>query len=156
MDTETRNDLAKQFDDYARSDAPTHENMAAKNARIAELEAENENLRTVMIAAAEEIKLHWEAHCDPVEGMGPVNLLRRLECGIPAEYGYKAGSFRRLMYRVKALEAALAPFADAADHIPEEAEMLDVDYMLDGKVESESVAFEGVAFHRARALLEES
>lgn len=129
--------------------------LEAAQSRITELEAENENLRTVMIAAAEEIKLHWEAHCDPVEGMGPVNLLRRLECGIPAEYGYKAGNFRRLMYRVKALEAALTPFADAAAHIPEEAEMLDVDYMIDGKVESESVAFEGIAFHRARALLQE-
>ena len=112
--------------------------LAHRDQRIAELEAENENLRTVMIAAAEEIKLHWEAHCDPVEGLGPVNLLRRLECGIPAEYGYKAGNFRRLMYRVKALEAALTPFADAAAHIPEDAEMLDVDYMLDGKLAAQA------------------
>jgi len=82
--------------------------MCRPDQRIAELEAENENLRTVMIAAAEEIKLHWEAHCDPVEGLGPVNLLRRLECGIPAEYGYKAGSFQRLKARIAELEEALS------------------------------------------------
>lgn len=57
--------------------------------------------------------------------------------------------------RIAELEAALAPFADAAAHIPEEAEMLDVDYMLDGEAGCEPVAFEGIAFHRARALLEE-
>lgn len=91
--------------------------LAHRDQRIAELEAENENLRTVMIAAAEEIKLHWEAHCDPVEGMGPVNLLRRLECGIPAEYGYKAGNFRRLMYRVKELEAAKDAAEKKADSL---------------------------------------
>ena len=32
-------------------------------------------------------------------GYGPVNLLRRLEAGIPADYGYKAGDFYRLRSR---------------------------------------------------------
>jgi hypothetical protein len=59
------------------------------------LHEDNENLRSVMIAAAEEIDAHWDAHCD-VEGYGPVNLMHRLERGIPSEYGYKAGDFERL------------------------------------------------------------
>ena len=59
---------------------------------------EIENLKSVMVAAAEEISKHWDAHCDE-EGYGPVNLLRRLEAGIPADYGYKAGDFYRLRSR---------------------------------------------------------
>ena len=59
------------------------------------LTADNENLRSVMIAAAEEIHEHWDAHCDE-EGYGPSNLMRRLEEGLPAEYAYKAGDFARL------------------------------------------------------------
>jgi len=61
---------------------------AAKNAEIA-------NLKTVMIAAAEEIQAHWDAHCD-AEGYGPANLMRRLEEGIPSQYGYTAGAFEQL------------------------------------------------------------
>ena len=60
-----------------------------------QLEQQAEHLKTVMIAAAEEISKYWDAHCDE-EGYGPVNLLRRLESGIPAQYGYSAGDFRRL------------------------------------------------------------
>ena len=60
-----------------------------------QLEQQSEHLKTVMIAAAEEISKHWDAHYDD-EGYGPVNLLRRLESGIPAQYGYSAGDFRRL------------------------------------------------------------
>lgn len=52
-------------------------------------------LKTVMVAAAEEIAAHWQAHCD-AEGYGPQNLLRRLEEGIPSEYGYTAGAFAAL------------------------------------------------------------
>lgn len=54
-----------------------------------------EALKTVMVAAAEEIARHWAAHCD-AEGYGPQNLLRRLEEGIPSEYGYTAGAFEEL------------------------------------------------------------
>ena len=68
---------------------------AAKDAEIA-------NLKTVMIAAAEEIQAHWEAHCD-AEGYGPANLMRRLEEGIPSQYGYTAGAFEQL----RAARAAL-------------------------------------------------
>ena len=59
-----------------------------------QLEQQTEHLKTVMIAAAEEISKHWDAHCDE-EGYGPVNLLRRLESGIPAQYGYSAGDFQQ-------------------------------------------------------------
>lgn len=52
------------------------------------------NLKTVMVAAAEEISAHWDAHCD-AEGYGPANLMRRLEDGIPSEYGYTAGAFAK-------------------------------------------------------------
>ena len=60
-------------------------------AKIAELEAENENLRTVMMAAAVEIIEHWYAYCDE-EGYGCVNLVRRLENGYPERYGYDANT----------------------------------------------------------------
>jgi hypothetical protein len=74
---------------------------------IEQLQAENErlrnqieNLHSVMVRAAEEIAEHWQAHCDK-DGLGPVNLLRRLEEGIPSEYAYKAGDFARLRAELK-------------------------------------------------------
>lgn len=76
-------------------------------AEIARLQAECENLRSVMIAAAEEIHEYWDAHCD-AEGYGPANLMRRLEEGIPAEYCYKAGDFERLQSELSTLRAATA------------------------------------------------
>lgn len=60
--------------------------------------------KTVMVAAAEEIAAHWNAHCD-AEGYGPQNLLRRLEEGIPSEYGYTAGAFAALTAERDALRA---------------------------------------------------
>lgn len=75
-------------------------------AELRRLHAENDRLRTVMVAAAEEIDSHWEAHCDS-EGYGPVNLMRRLEQGIAAEYGYTAGEFKRLRAQRDALLEAL-------------------------------------------------
>lgn len=66
------------------------------------LRDENRKLRTVMVAAAEEIAAHWPAHCD-ADGYGPQNLLRRLEEGIPSEYGYTAGAFEALRAEVSAL-----------------------------------------------------
>jgi len=68
-------------------------NLAASELR--RLHVDNENLRSVMIAAAEEISAHWDAHCDD-EGYGPSNLMHRLEKGLPSEYAYKAGDFERL------------------------------------------------------------
>lgn len=82
---------------------------------IEELKAENErlrnqieNLHSVMVRAAEEIAEHWDAHCDK-DGNGPVNLLRRLEEGIPSEYAYKAGDFARLRAEVERLRGSGVP-----------------------------------------------
>lgn len=74
---------------------------AAIAAAVAEARAEIAKLKTVMIAAAEEIAAHWEAHCD-AEGYGPQNLMRRLEEGIPSEYGYTAGAFAELKAKAEA------------------------------------------------------
>ena len=77
--------------------------LAAKAAATIErLTAEVAALKTVMVAAAEEIHAHWQAHCD-AEGYGPQNLMRRLEEGIPSEYGYTAGAFAKLTTEVAAL-----------------------------------------------------
>ena len=77
-------------------------------ARITELETEAANLRTVMVAAAEEISAHWDAHCD-AEGYGPANLMHRLERGIASHYpGYAAGAFAQLRAKVAELEAECA------------------------------------------------
>jgi hypothetical protein len=87
-----------------RGVAPPQNWTTACADRIEALEAEAAALRTVMIAAAEEIHAHWEAHCD-AEGYGPQNLMRRLEEGIPSEYGYTAGAFEALRAEVAALKA---------------------------------------------------
>ena len=47
---------------------------------VTRLAQENLRLRTVMMAAAEEIGEHWEAHCDD-EGYGPQSLQRHLREG---------------------------------------------------------------------------
>lgn len=72
---------------WLKSSKRTGSQVKAKDEEIA-------NLKTVMIAAAEEIQAHWQAHCD-AEGYGPANLMHRLEKGIPAQYGYTAGAFMR-------------------------------------------------------------
>lgn len=81
--------------------------MAKEANDIAALMAENANLKTVMIAAAEELATHWGAHCD-ADGYGPQNLLHRLEGGIPSEYGYTAGAFTTLTSDFAAARAELA------------------------------------------------
>ena len=63
-------------------------------------------LKTVMIAAAEEIMSFWPAHCDS-DGYGPANLLRRLEKGIASRYAYSAGDFEKLHAEVDRLEAEI-------------------------------------------------
>ena len=73
---------------------------------MAPLREENARLKTVMIAAAEEIHAHWDAHCD-TEGYGPQNLQHRLEEGIPSEYGYTAGAFEEIRKRAESAEAEL-------------------------------------------------
>ena len=104
-------------------DAPEHDRTIA-GAAIAEIAS----LKTVMIAAAEEISEHWNAHCD-AEGYGPQNLLRRLEEGIPSEYGYTAGAFAALRAERDAavadagclrwrLQAIIPLFEEARDALP--------------------------------------
>lgn len=61
-----------------------------------------EKLKTVMVAAAEEIQEHWAAHCDD-EGYGPSNLMHRLKAGLAADYcGYRPGAFLGLANELKA------------------------------------------------------
>ncbi len=76
--------------------------FARAAAEIESARKERDELRSTMIAAAEEIQRCWDAHCDD-EGYGPANLMRRLEDGIPAQYGYTAGAFLDLSSRVSAL-----------------------------------------------------
>lgn len=66
---------------------------------IQQLLIDNRNLRSTMIAAAELIAANWDRLTDE-EGYGPVNLLNRLEKGIPAEYGYTAGAFDELQRKL--------------------------------------------------------
>jgi hypothetical protein len=47
---------------------------------VARLAQENLRLRTVMLAAHQEITEHWESHCDD-EGYGPQSLVRHLKEG---------------------------------------------------------------------------
>ena len=63
--------------------------------RIAELEAERDNLHTTMFAAAVAIQAHWDAHCD-AEGYGPSHLMHRLERGIASRYSYDAKTLQRV------------------------------------------------------------
>lgn len=91
-------------------------------AELRRLHEENQRLKTVMIAAAEELAKHWEAHCD-AEGYGPVNLMRRLEKGIASEYNYTAGSFARLnevnQELLEALKVAACEIADWGSYASE-------------------------------------
>lgn len=82
--------------------AAMRDEVSTLRAKAERVEAERDALKTVMIAAAEELSAHWQAHCD-AEGYGPQNLLRRLEEGIPSEYGYTAGAFSELTAEVAAL-----------------------------------------------------
>jgi hypothetical protein len=61
--------------------------VQALQAEITRLAQENLRLRTVMMAAAEEIGDHWEAHCDD-EGYGPQSLQRHLREGTGFYPGY--------------------------------------------------------------------
>lgn len=83
-------------------------------ARIQSLLDEITALKSVMIAAAEELSAHWEAHCDE-EGYGPTNLLNRLEKGLPSTYGYTAGAFRALKSKLDAYEGTPRVTVTASD-----------------------------------------
>lgn len=97
---------------------PTYTELLAQRdelrAEVERLKGENANLKTVMVAAAEEIHQHWDAHCD-AEGYGPANLMRRLEEGIPSQYGYTAGAFAELRQRADTAEALLRQALEALE-----------------------------------------
>ncbi|PPC84626.1 MAG: hypothetical protein CTY38_00850 [Methylotenera sp.] len=73
----------------------------------ASLQAENANLRTVMMAGAVEITEHWDAHCDE-DGCGPANLVSRLENGFPEQYGYDAETVVRMEKQIDDLRAQVS------------------------------------------------
>ena len=54
--------------------------VEALQVEITRLAQENLRLRTVMLAAHDEITERWEAHCD-TEGYGPQSLVRHLRDG---------------------------------------------------------------------------
>lgn len=54
--------------------------IASLEFEVKRLTQETLRLRTIMMAAAEEISEYWEAHCD-ADGFGPSNLLRHLQEG---------------------------------------------------------------------------
>ncbi len=83
---------------------------------IERLRAEVANLKTVMIAAAEEIHAHWDAHCG-AEGYGPANLMHRLEQGIPAQYGYTAGRFAELKAEVEAKDRQIVALRQETERV---------------------------------------
>ena len=102
---------ALRLADALEQDNRGYEPVTQAAAELRRLHEENENLCSVMIAAAEEIAEHWDAHCDE-EGYGPANLMHRLEKGIPAQYGYKAGDFAELQAVNSELLAILKAFSD--------------------------------------------
>lgn len=109
---------------------------------IAELRAENAKLRTVMVAAAEEIQAHWEAHCD-AEGYGPANLMRRLEEGIPSEYGYTAGAFAELREALQTARADEAHcWAGRVEALTAQLREVDARYMALLKAVADGVAMQ--------------
>jgi len=68
--------------------------VLALQAEVTRLAQENLRLRTVMLAAAEEIGEHWEAHCDE-DGYGPQSLQRHLRDGT----GYYPGMVDEIIRR---------------------------------------------------------
>ena len=101
-------DIVERLNGFQSAAAQSWAHEAA--AEITRLRAEAAELRSVMIAAAEEIQAHWPAHCD-AEGYGPANLMRRLEDGIPSQYAYTAGDFERLRAEAEVLRKALESIA---------------------------------------------
>lgn len=119
---------ALRLADALEQDNRGYEPVTQAAAELRRLHEENARLKTVMVAAAEEIAAHWDAHCDE-EGYGPVNLMHRLERGIPAQYGYKAGDFAELMEANKELLEALKLAVDAlarSDYIQMDGDSFDV------------------------------
>lgn len=102
---------------YLEVDRLCKENEKLKNQNEVHCKKEQEHLievghlHSVMVAAAEEIQEHWQAHCDQ-DGYGPRNLMHRLENGIASNYsGYKFGAFTKLQKENEELKAVLRDVA---------------------------------------------
>ena len=120
------------------------ETITAQHSELAALRVENSSLKTVMVAAAEEIHAHWDAHCD-AEGYGPQNLMRRLEEGIPSKYGYTAGAFAALLAERDALKADAERYRWLRGRVPGST------YRIMGVIYSEGGAGVDAAIDAARA-----
>ncbi len=109
------------------------------------LKEENAKLKTVMIAAAEEIKEHWAAHCDK-EGYGPSSLMRRLEEGIPSGYGYTAGRFEEMKKEIEGLKVL---GNDCVKTINDKTKTIS---QLEGEIEQfkNSIKITGIAFEKEK------
>lgn len=109
--SEDREQLAekdKEINQLTRDTVYWRVEAEAKFDEVQEKDKEIENLKSVMVAAAEEIKLHWMAHCDE-EGYGPSNLLNRLEKGLASSYsGYKPGNIEKMEKEIASLKEALS------------------------------------------------
>ena len=127
--------------------------------QFADTERDNANLRTVMIAAAEEIATHWTAHCN-AEGYGPINLLRRLQEGIAAQYGYTGGGWARINSELATLRTQLA--AMTAERDAERAKVavlrealagIELFFVRPGETINEKFERIGHVFHKATGML---
>lgn len=96
--------LKKTYQTASKSSAQRIQELESLNAS---LQAENANLRTVMMAGAVEITEHWDAHCDE-DGCGPANLVSRLENGFPEQYGYDAETVVRMEKQIDDLRAQVS------------------------------------------------
>jgi hypothetical protein len=102
--------------------AKLHEERLQLSTEVYEAQKTIENLKTVMIAAAEEIQDHWEAHTDK-EGYGPSNLMLRLEKGVAENYlGYSAGAFAKLKDENRIMRECLEAIANSFCTLGEDAE----------------------------------
>lgn len=115
------------------------------SARVALLEQENLYLKSTMIAAAEEIHAHWQAHCDK-DGYGPVNLMRRLERGIPSKYSYTAGDFARLEAKIAKMSEYISVLMNQLYKVPPEHQHVEAKYVL-AEVQNELYNKENSQFH---------
>ncbi len=79
-------------------------------------DAEISALKSTMIAAAEEIHEHWQAHCDK-DGNGPVSLMRRLEEGIPGDYLYTAGRFAEMKKELEEKDKRIAELVEGVERL---------------------------------------
>lgn len=101
----------------------------ALSARVKALEADIENYLSVAMAAAVEIQEHWDAHCDE-DGYGPANLMRRLENGFPASYGYTAKSLVEVTADRDALQARLDAMVQVPEPIAQPVQPAEIDEKL--------------------------